>query len=116
MNDNLYFDNLQKSLEAHLELMQNTAEAIIDQDISNYPIFLVNTDPPPLGINIEVFDFDEKSWIISATTLEELATKGVVEMEKVDDFKVVYRKNDHALCLLISAEEVALFIFMPKQG
>lgn len=116
MNENLYFDNLRKSLEAHLELMQNTAEAIIDQDISNYPIFLVTTEPPPMGINIEVFDFEEKSWIISATTLEELATKGVMDMEKVDDFKVVYRKNDHSLCLLISAEEVALFIFIPKEG
>jgi hypothetical protein len=116
VNDNLHFDNLQKSLEAHLQLMEDTARAIIDQDISNYPIFLVNETTPALGINILAFSFEDKQRIMSATTLEELATKGVVEMEKVNDFKDIYKKNDPSFCLLIVEENEAKFIFLPNKG
>ncbi len=115
MNDNLEFENLQKSLKGHLELMQNTAQAIIDQDISNYPIFLVNEVTPALGISILAFELEGKSCIVSATTLEELATKGVVQMEKVEDFQGVYKKNEKSLCLLIPEESGATFIFLPKK-
>ncbi len=116
MNDNLEYAKLQKSLKGHLKLMQNTAQAIMDQDISNYPIFLVNDAAPALGISIVAFELEGKSGVISATTLEELATKGIVQMEKVEDFKEVYKKNEHSLCLLIPEENGAAFIFLPKKG
>lgn len=116
MNDNLQYDNLQKGLEQHLEMMQQTAQAIMDQDISNYPIFLINETAPALGINIIAFELEGKPGVITATTLEELVTKGIVEMEKVEDFRDVYKKNDHSLCLLIPEAEGATFIFLPKKG
>ncbi len=104
------------SLKAHLELMSNTAQAVIDQDISNYPIFLSNETTPALGISILTFDFEGKQMVMNVTTLEELATKGVVDMEKVDDFKTVYRQNDHSFCLLALEGTAPKFIFIPKEN
>ena len=114
MDDQLHFETLQKSLAVHLKMMEKTAEAVLDQDISNYPIFLVSEITPALGISILTFDFEGKPFVMNITTLEELATKGVVDMEKVNDFKSVYNDHDHSYCLLIQEGEEARFIFLPK--
>jgi hypothetical protein len=115
VNEDVHLKKLQMSLKAHLQMMQQTAQAVIDQDISNYPIFLSNETTPALGISILTFDFEGKKMVMNITTLEELATKGVVNMEKVNDFKTVYQQNDHSFCLLILEAAAAKFIFIPKE-
>lgn len=115
MSEDLHLKELQMSLKAHLDMMQQTSQAVFDQDISNYPLFLVNETTPALGISILTFELEGKQMVMNVTTLEELATKGVVDMEKVDDFKSVYKQNDHSFCLLILEETEARFIFIPKE-
>lgn len=116
MNEDKHFNELLVSLKSHQELMEKTAQAVLDQDISNYPIFLINEITPAVGISILTFDFEGKPMVMNVTTLEELATKGVVDMDKVDDFRSVYNNNDDSFCLLILEDNEARFIFLPKQN
>ena len=115
MENNTRYQKLQESLHSHIELLEKTAQAILDQDISNYPIFIVNDSSLAVGIGILEFDLEGKPFVVSVSTLEELATKQVVQMDKVNDFKAVYKKNKHTLCLLIPEENGGAFIFLPKK-
>ena len=115
MKDNVKYKKLPESLADHLNALEKIAQAVVDQDISNYPIFIVNETTLTVGIDILEFDLEGKPFVVSVSTLEELATKQIVQMDKVNDFKIVYKKNKHTLCLLIPEEKGGAFIFIPKK-
>ena len=117
MKDNVKYKNLPESLAVHIKALEKIAEAVCDQDISNYPIFIVNESALAVGIDVISFEWEEKTFIISVSTLEELATKKVIRMEKVNDFIELYKKNKDSLCLLMPEKEGdsgGAFIFLPK--
>ena len=100
----------------HAVLMGNAADAILDQDISSYPIFVIHQFDLEVGIPILERRDKGPKWSINASTLEELATKKIVEMEKVDSFRQVYKDPRQFLCLFVLSDLGANFIFLPRDG
>jgi hypothetical protein len=106
---------LQQQLRPYLSLLRKAAMAIMDGDVSRYPIFVVyqGDDTVGLGLPVVAGSPENEHWSINATTLEELVTKQVVAMEKVDDFRSLCReKEDHA-CWLVWHDGPAQFVFVP---
>ena len=66
---------LQQTLLPYLPLMANAAEAVRDQDISNYPVFAVFPHSSEVGVGLPLVDGTASShgWSVNVTTLEELA-------------------------------------------
>lgn len=106
---------LKNQLQPFLLLLVKTATAIKDQDISNYPVFVVYQEEEAggLGLPVVAADATSEGWSVNATTLEELAAKKVVAMENVDRFTTVYKTNEGALCCLVWQEGAAQFVFIP---
>lgn len=106
---------LQHQLQPYLLLLVKTANAISDQNISNYPVFVVYQEEEAAGLGLPVVaaEATKDGWSINATTLEELATKKVVAMENVERFIPVYKSNEGAICCLVWQEDDARFVFIP---
>ncbi|PHN03088.1 hypothetical protein [Flavilitoribacter nigricans] len=107
------YDELAKKLAPYNLVMGNAADTILNQDVSSYPIFIILTESIPLGIAI-VEQTEEEPLYIHASTLEELATKKVIEMGKVDHFREVYKDPAEFLCLFVVDEQEAKFVFIPR--
>lgn len=107
------YEALAKKLAPYNLVMGNAADTILDQEVSSYPIFIIPKESIPLGIPI-VENMEEEPLRIHASTLEELATKKVIEMSKVDHFREVYKDPTEFLCLFVVDESQSSFIFIPR--
>lgn len=113
MQDPNKYLKLEKILEPYNLIMGKAADTILDQEVSSYPIFVIPNKEVSLGVPL-VEGKDQKEVRIHASTLEELATKNIIAMEKVDRFRQVYKDPSDYLCLFVITEQQADFIFLPR--
>jgi hypothetical protein len=106
---------LEKELESLLEPMGKAADTILDEDVSNYPIFVLSRQEVEIGIPLFEGAAGSAGWLIHASTLEELAAKKIISMERVDDFRSVYKSHQDFLCLFILDGAEATFVFVPRK-
>lgn len=107
-----HYPTLEKALKPYHELMEQAAETIVDQDVSLYPVFVVHQEAEvSLGIPL-VQPEKPGSWAINVSTLEELATKKIVLMDKVDEFRNVYNQHESYFCLFVADKENPGFAFV----
>lgn len=106
---------LEKQLQPFLLLLVKAANAVKDQEISNYPLFVVYQEEEAAGLGLPVVSAEATpdKWSINVSTLEELAAKKVVAMENVERFTAVYKTNEGAICCLVWHEGNAQFVFVP---
>lgn len=107
---------LEKELRPFQSLMAKATETILDQEVSSYPIFIIHRQGVNIGIPLLEPGKGGNPWGINASTLEELATKKVIAMEKVDGFREVYKNPQDYFCLFVLREEGASFVFMPREA
>ena len=107
---------LENELKPFRAIMDKAADAIIDQEISTYPIFIASQLEVELGIPLISRDTDKRQkWYVSASTLEELNTKNIVHNDKVDEFRKVYKDPSLHFCLFVLSDLGAQFIFLPRE-
>jgi predicted nucleotidyltransferase component of viral defense system len=111
------WNEFKQELEVYQVMLAQAADHIADQDISNYPVFVVYQQEEESGLGLPVVAADAHSgkWSINVTTLEELVAKKVVAMEQVDRFRSLYKTHPADLCYLVWHEEKAQFVFIPRK-
>lgn len=107
------YQQLQEELQPLLPTVAQAADAILDQEISKYPIFALSRQG--LAIGLPLYEREAPEWSINASTLEEFATKGLIEAEKVDNFRQVYKNPQEQICFFVVDEGSATFIFLPRK-
>jgi hypothetical protein len=115
MNQEQQYIQLKEDLKPYLTMLGKAADSILEQDISKYPIFVVHRYDLELGIPLVVHGDAEPRWSIHVTTLEELVTKRLVQEDKVDNFREVYKDPTDFLCLFAWNEANASFVFLPRK-
>ncbi len=108
------YKHLHDELNGYRPTLAQAADLIIDQNVSNYPIFVVHQITVDIGINIVDRQPVEGSWSVNASTLEEFVAKQIIAPEKLDDFKTLYKSHGADLCLFVLSELGAKFIFLPR--
>lgn len=108
------FTQLQGELRPFLVMLSQAADAILDQDVSSYPIFVVHRTELGIGLPLVEQAEDADQWSINASTLEELVTRQLIQESKVPGFRNVYKNPRKFLCLLVLQEDGASFVFMPR--
>lgn len=106
---------LKKELQSSLAVMEEAVNSIQDQEISKYPVFIIFKEKAAVGIGLSLVVKTDanNTWSINVSTLEELATKKVVAMEKVVEFTDLYKTHQNTACCLVWTEGGAQFIFIP---
>jgi hypothetical protein len=114
MPPNKEFDRLREELRPYWPTLSQAAEIILDQEVSSYPIFVLHQQQVHIGVPLIEGDGENKPWSVNVSTLEELAAKKVVDLERVDDFRSIYKDPRRFFCLLTLSDAGADFVFLPR--
>lgn len=106
---------LKNEIDFYLPVMEQAADTVIDQDVSNYPIFVFHRQDVAIGLHL----VDQKkvigNWSVNLSTLEEFVSKRLIAEENVDAFREKYRDPEKFFCLFVLSELGADFIFIPRK-
>jgi hypothetical protein len=105
---------IERLLKRYRSTLADAAETVRTQDVSNYPIFVASKQEIDLGIPLLLRGSMPDEWAVNASTLEEFHAKRVIDVEKIDDFRTLYRKHNADICVfLFLSDGTAKFIFIP---
>lgn len=99
------------------DYLRQVAIEVLDQGISNYPIFIASTQP--IGLGRTLIDRDELdiTWSFAASHLEDFVHRGLVDRSKVDHFRNTYKDPRRFACLFTVLDEKDIsFVFIPYGG
>ncbi len=108
-----------KEIEAQISIfkpvMARTAEVVFAQDVSNYPIFVAHPTLLEINIGIPIAQKEaaESKWAINISTLEEFVARQLIDNEKIDNFRTLYKAHRNEFCLFVLSDMGATFIFLP---
>ena len=93
--------------------MEKACDEIFNQDISNYPIFVISKEPVNLGILIADTTSNLGSWNVYISTLEEFSTKKLIRQERINEFRKIYKDPEDFYCLFVIENLGSKFVFIP---
>ena len=114
MSDDQKYKQLEEELKLYIPTLFETMEKIIDQDVSDYPIFVAHQHEVEIGLPMINKDETSGKWSINVSTLEEFVTKQIIQTDKVQAFKKVYKDPESYLCMFVLSELGAQFIFLSR--
>lgn len=103
---------LQEKLSGWLPLLSDAADTIINQGISDYPVFVISNDDLEIGVAMTKESGDKLK--IKASTLEEFVARRLISPEKVEEFKAAYKAPDVYICISVIAADRSEIIFLPR--
>lgn len=108
-----YMDSLQRHVEMYKEAIRETADSIINDGISDYPVFIMHQVPIPFGESLIRQEEVETEWSLSAITVEEMIKLGIIQVEKAKYFISQFKSARKQMCLfVVTKEKEAQFIFI----
>lgn len=115
MDKPAYLESLELIIPACNELLSESSEAIMDDGISDFPIFVFHKGGINLGQDISEHAPETASeWYIAASTAEELIKTGIILPEKAKLFVAGYKNpKTHACILAVNEKGDSNFIFYP---
>ncbi|MBL0911209.1 MAG: hypothetical protein IBJ09_02465 [Bacteroidia bacterium] len=95
--------------------LQSCAAAILDDNISNFPVFILSRQPVALGENISdrFTEDDLDGYFITASTAEDLIKARIIEAEKAKMFVASYKSPRTHACVLAIGDDGGGFIYFP---
>ena len=115
MSDKIKYRLLESELTPYKKALGEAADTVIDQNVSDYPIFVVHQQQVDVGIPLFDREKVKGNWSINVSTLEEFVTKQLIEDAKVEEFKNLFADPSTDLCCFVLSELGARFIFMPRK-
>lgn len=109
------FQQINDELRIYKGVLGKAADTIIEQEVSEFPIFVVHKHAVEIGIEIVNKDNVAGDWSVNASSLEEFVTKQIIQPDKIDDFKSIYKNPQSDLCLFVLSELGAKFVFIPRK-
>ena len=98
-------------IKKNKERFLQTVKTIQDENVSNYPILVAFPSFTNVDIGLPINEGEKLSF--NATTLEELAMKKVVNLEKIDEFRKLYKEKKDTFCIFLLEKPAPQFIFIP---
>ena len=107
---------LEEELYDYKSVLAKASDAIIDQEISKYPIFVAHQQEFEIGVILVSSEKSGGLWTVHASTLEEFVSKQIIQSDKIDSFRDVYKDPREFFCIFVLSELGANFIFLPRQN
>lgn len=114
MKEKIQYKLLEKELDSYRKALTQAADTILEQGVSNYPIFVIHQHSVDIGIQMVDKEKVAGNWSVNASSLEEFVTKQIVKQEKLQDFKTLLKEHPNELCLFVLSELGAEFVFLPR--
>lgn len=98
------------------ESIKETAQDIIKEGFSKYPIFIAHQAEVNIGEVILHKEDMATAWSISASTLEEFNEKGLIPDDKKQLFIQEFKNPKVQFCLFVVYNTSARFVFVPYKA
>ena len=115
MKEEVILKQIEREIRQYVPILSKAADSVLDQNVSNYPIFIVHQGELELGITVIDPTKVQSQWAINLSILEEFAAKQLIKSENLNNFREVFKDPQEQLCLFIISEIGANFIFIPRQ-
>lgn len=116
MKEGVILKEIEREIRQFIPILSKAADSVLDQEVSNYPIFIVHQGEIEVGISVIDPKKVASKWAINLSILEEFAAKQIIKSENIDNFREVYKDPQKHLCLFIISEIGANFIFIPRKS
>jgi hypothetical protein len=111
---NLYLQRFGMDINHYHELMQEAFTGVINEGVSNYPVFIFHQQDVNVGLQIADRRQHAGNWSVNISTLEEFYIKGLVTIEQVEDIKKKITGQPPQYCCLVLAEGEGSLIFLAR--
>ncbi|MEM9888259.1 MAG: hypothetical protein AAF849_20360 [Bacteroidota bacterium] len=105
---------LEQELKTYIAPLKKVADTVMDEGVSNYPIFIAHQIGTDIGIPMIDREKVSGNWNIHLSSLEEFVTKNIIQTDKVDEFREVYKDHEQHICFFVLSELGATFNFLPR--
>lgn len=112
----IQLEHLKREIILFKDAIKETAEEILREGYSMYPVFIAHQQPVPFGHLLLDREGAATQWSLSATTLEELIEQKVFSPEKAGYFKANYKSAEMYICLLVISAGDARIVFLPYKS
>lgn len=109
-----FYASLYNDVEMHRDELHFISQEIIKNEVSNYPIFIAHNEVVDLGKPIFTKEKHLTNWHISISILEDFVNKKIIDINKVDEFRKVYKNPDQYFCFFVITTEDPQFIFIKR--
>ncbi|MGB0839579.1 MAG: hypothetical protein ACPGXL_05540 [Chitinophagales bacterium] len=113
-------EQILESVEQDVRLYETTlkhlADAVLEQNISKYPIFVLHREQSGITLGRPVIDANQMNsqWSVNASVAEEFLKKKIIQPTKKEEFRKIYKNPRKYACLfVVSGEADAGFAFYP---
>lgn len=86
---------------------------MIEESISNYPIFILHSEDIDLGRIILPDEETHLPFSVSVSHLEDFVNREVIEKGGVKNFQTVYKDPGEFMCVFYTLDEKPRFLFIP---
>ena len=97
------------------QILRQFSETVVKERISQYPIYVAHNGDMAIGRPFLDRSLYHTNWWYNASHLEEFVKKGLVEKEKVADFRATYGDPEERACIFLASAEGGGFVFVPYQ-
>lgn len=106
---------IERLLKRYRNKLAVAADTIRNENVSNYPIFVASKTAVEIGVMLFPKGQLPDEWIVTASSLEEFHVRKIIDTEKIDDFRDLYRSKPTEICVFaIDKEGSSKFIFIPS--
>jgi hypothetical protein len=106
---------IERLLKRYRSSLSTAADTIRDENVSNYPIFVASKTAVEIGVELFSQGQLPDKWIVMASSLEEFHVRKIINSEKIDDFRNLYRTHPSEICVfVVDTEAGSQFIFIPS--
>lgn len=106
---------IERLLKRYRSSLATAADTIRNENVSNYPIFVAAKTAVEIGVLLFSKGQLPDGWIITASSLEEFHVRKIIDSEKIDDFRDLYRTHPSEICVfVVDTEGTSKFIFIPS--
>ncbi|MEZ4826115.1 MAG: hypothetical protein R3C61_07450 [Bacteroidia bacterium] len=89
------------------------AQRVIEEEISDYPIFIASQDYVDIGKPIFDRDVVQVNWFFNVSFLEDFVKKGLIQAERANQFKRTFNDPSRKACVFVISEDTGRFVFVP---
>jgi hypothetical protein len=109
----IILENLKEDLKVYQGFLKDTAKEMIEGGFTEYPIFLAHYFEAKVGETIVDRRELGTHFSIEASTVEEFTDKGLIQPEKVAEFKNKFKNPREFMCLFLITEKGGSYLFFP---
>jgi len=106
--------SLRQDMKSVGEYLKDVSEQIIENKISNYPVFIVHKEEAiQLGRPLIIAEQTKTNWSFNASFIENLIKKGILDYEKLPDFQNIYKNPKEFACIFMATPQFMNFVWCP---